>query len=147
MRLFATPRARRARFALLAAAALACAVASPARGAAPCVSGDENCPQVVKMAPGATTVTATGSVTGEKPDFYMTFVAKAGQRLTLHVVGGNLKTGPGVPITFPDGGGGGGVFLDQPFVLPQTGAYVVLFHANTMSEGPFGRFRATFEIR
>jgi hypothetical protein len=146
MRLLATPRAQRARFALLAVAALACSASFPARGAAPCVAGEENCPLVVKMAPGATTVAATGSVTGEKPDFYMTFVAKAGQKLTLHVVGGNLKTGPGVPITFPDGGGGG-VFLDQPFVLPQTGAYVVLFHANTMSEGPFGRFRATFEIR
>ena len=146
MRPFAARGARRARFALVAAAALACAASFPARAAGSCVVGDENCPLVVKMAPGATTVTATGSVTGEKPDFYMTFVAKAGQKLTLHVVGGNLKTGPGVPITFPDGGGGG-VFLDQPFVLPQTGAYVVFFHANTMSEGPFGRFRATFEIR
>ena len=143
---FAAPSRPFARFALFVAAILACAAPLEARAAAPCVVGDENCPLVVKMAPGATTVSATGFVTGEKPDFYMTFVAKAGQKLTLHVVGGNLKTGPGVPITFPDGSGGG-VILDQPFVLPETGAYVALFHANTMSEGPFGRFRATFTIR
>jgi len=146
MRLFAAPSRPLARFALFAAAAAVCAAPLQSRAAAPCVAGAEECPLVVKVAPGATTVSATGFVTGEKPDFYMTFAAKAGQKLTLHVVGGNLKTGPGVPITFPDGSGGG-VFLDQPFVLPQTGAYLVFFHANTMSEGPFGRFRATFVIR
>jgi hypothetical protein len=37
--------------------------------------------------------------------------------------------------------------VDTPFALPATGAYVILLHANTMSEGPFGRFELTLQVK
>jgi hypothetical protein len=123
------------------AGALSAAAAAPA-----CAPGDEACPVVLKMAPGATSIRAVGSVSGERPDYYFKFAARAGQTLTLHIVGGNIKSGPGVPIAFPNGGGGA-VDVDAPFALPATGAYVIDLHANTMSEGPFGRFTLTLTIK
>jgi hypothetical protein len=35
---------------------------------------------------------------------------------------------------------------DAPFMLPSTGGYVLDLHADTMSEGPFGRFCRTLQI-
>ncbi len=131
-----------ARAACLAAVlGLAGAAAAPA-----CTPGDEACPVALKMAPGATSISAVGSVSGQRPDYYFKFTARAGQTLTLHLVGGDIKSGPGIPITFPNGDGGG-VYLDTPFALPQTGGYVILLHANTMSEGPFGKFELTLTIK
>jgi hypothetical protein len=143
---FRTPIGRAPRFAALAACVMAVGGLSAATAAPACTPGAEACPVVLKMAPGATSIRASGSVSGERPDYYFTFEARAGQTLTIHIVGGNIKSGPGIPITFPNGGGGG-VDVDTPFALPATGAYVILLHANTMSEGPFGRFELTLQVK
>ena len=56
-----------------------------------------------------------------------------------------MKTGPGIPITGPSGAQDA-VDEDTPYTLPASGDYVILLHANTMSEGPFGRFKLTLII-
>ena len=114
--------------------------------AAPCSPGDENCPVLLKMRAGAISITAAGSVSAERPDFYFQFGARGGQKMTIHTEGGGLKTGPGIPITGPNGFQDA-VDEDTPFPLPATGDYVVVLHANTMSDGPFGRFVMTMTIR
>jgi hypothetical protein len=120
------------------------AIWGPAQGQA-CTPGEEACPVVLKMAPGARSIEATGFVSGEHPDFYFKFDAKAGQKLIIHTEGGGLKTGPGIPITGPNGTQDA-VDEDSPYTLPASGDYVIQMHANTMSEGPFGRFRLTLII-
>ncbi len=102
------------------AALAALLAAGGASAAAACTSGDEACPVVLKMAPSANSIVATGSVSGERPDVYFKFAARAGQKLTIHIVGGDIKTGPGIPITFPNGSGDA-VDVDAPFALPETG--------------------------
>jgi hypothetical protein len=132
--------------ALAAASSLAlagCFVAAPATA---CTPGEEACPVVLKMKPGATTIVAFGSVSGERPDYYFQFVARAGQKLSIATVGGGLKTGAGIPITGPNGFQDA-VDVSTPYTLPATGAYVIDLHANTMSEGPFGRFTMTLTIK
>ena len=114
--------------------------------AAPCTPGDEECPVLLQMKPGATSITATGSVSSERPNFHFRFAAGAGQRMTLHTEGGGLKTGPGIPIAGPNGFQDA-VDEDTPFPLPASGAYVITLHANTMSDGPFGRFEMTLTIK
>jgi hypothetical protein len=110
-----------------------------------CTPGDEACPVALKMSPGATSIVAHGSVSGARPDAYFKFAARAGQKLTIHIVGGDIKTGPGIPIAFPNGSGDA-VDVDTPYALPATGDYVILLHANTMSDGPFGPFVLTLRI-
>jgi hypothetical protein len=110
-----------------------------------CQAGEEACPAVLRMRPGADVVEATGSVSAQHPNYYFKFDARAGQKLTLRVAGGGIKTGPGIPITMPNGGSDA-VDVGQPFALPQTGTYVIVMHANTMSDGPFGRFHLTLRI-
>jgi hypothetical protein len=141
-----TPLGRASRRAARAAGLIASAAFSAASAAPPCTPGDEACPVALKMAPGATSIVAQGSVSGERPDYSFKFAARAGQTLTIHIVGGDIKTGPGIPIAFP-GGSGGAVDVDTPFALPATGEYVILLHANTMSEGPFGKFKLTLQIK
>jgi hypothetical protein len=116
-----------------------------ARPAAACTPGDEACPVVLRMKPGATVIEAAGFVSEKRPHFYFKFDGKAGQTIVVHTDGGGLKTGAGIPITFPNGAGDA---LDEgaPFKLPATGAYVLDLLANLMSEGPFGRFRLTLKI-
>jgi hypothetical protein len=108
-----------------------------------CTPGEEACPVVLKMAPGARSIEATGFVSGEHPIFK--FDAKVDQKIIIHTEGGGLKTGPGIPITGPNGTQDA-VDEDSPYTLPASGDYVILLHANTMSEGPFGRFRLTLII-
>jgi hypothetical protein len=110
-----------------------------------CHMGEEACPEVLRMRPGSDVVEATGSVSGEHPNYYFKFDARAGQQATIRIVGGGIKTGPGIPITFPNGDGDA-VDEGKPFTLPATGTYVILLHANTMSNGPFGRFQMTLRI-
>jgi hypothetical protein len=117
----------------------AAAICGSAPGQA-CTPGDEACPVVLKMAPGSRLIEATGSVSGEHPNFYFKFDARAGQKLIIHTEGGGLKTGPGIPITGP-GGQEDAVDEDTPYTLPASGDYVIQMHANTMSDGPFGRFK------
>ena len=120
---------------LLAAAA----IWGSAQGQA-CTPGEEACPVVLRMAPGSRLIEAAGFVSGEHPDFYFKFDARGGQKLIIHTEGGGLKTGPGIPITGP-GGTQDAVDEDTPYTLPASGDYVIQMHANTMSEGPFGRFK------
>ena len=110
-----------------------------------CTKGDQACPVVLHMAKGAVSVTGTGVVSGKHPDYYFKFNASAGQKLTVKVVGGDIKTGPGIPITLPNGASDA-VNAGTPYTLPATGDYVILMHANTMSNGPFGRFWMTLTI-
>jgi hypothetical protein len=110
-----------------------------------CVTGDAACPVMLKLKPGETEIRASGTVSGEKPDYYFALAATAGQKIIVHTDGGGLKTGPGIPISGP-GGMQDAVDEDAPFTLPATGTYVLDFHANTMSDGPFGRFRMSLKI-
>jgi hypothetical protein len=116
-----------------------------ARGQAGCQAGEEACPAVLRMKPGSVVVEASGSVSGKHPNYYFKFDARAGQKATIGVTGGGIKTGPGIPITFPNGGSDA-LDVGQPFTLPETGTYVIVMHANTMSDGPFGRFHLTLRI-
>jgi hypothetical protein len=145
-RLFCGSTRRFKRIGVPIALALALVAASFTTAARACMPGAEACPVILKMKPGATSIKASGIVSGAHPDYYFKFEAAAGQKMTIHIVGGNIKTGPGIPITFPDGKGDA-VDVDTPYALPGTGAYVILLHANTMSSGPFGRFTMTLEIK
>jgi hypothetical protein len=112
---------------------------------AACTLGEEACPVLLRMQPGATAINATGSVSAERPDYYFKFYAKAGQTMFIQTAGGGLKTGPGIPITGPNGEGS--VFENQAYTLPATGAYMIDLHANLMSEGTFGQFTMTLKIQ
>jgi hypothetical protein len=127
---------------LAAAAALAPIVAS---GAHACTPGDEACPVVLHMAKGAASITARGEVSGMRPNFFFKFNARSGQKMRVKVVGNNLKTGPGIPITLPNGASDA-VDENATYTLPQTGDYLLEVHANTMSSGPFGPFTVTLTI-
>ncbi len=118
---------------------------SGVRAYAKCEAGEEACPAVLRMKRGSDAVEATGRVSGEHPNYYFKFDARAGQQATIHVVGGNIKTGPGIPITMPNGDSDA-LDVDTPFKLPATGTYIIVMHANTMSSGPFGRFKVTLRI-
>jgi hypothetical protein len=150
-----TPAA--ARLALLLALTQAAAFSTPswseeaagplhrARAHAACRAGEEACPAVLRMRRGIDLVEAIGWVSAEHPVYYFKFDARGGQRATIHVAGGTIKTGPGIPITFP-GGGTDALDVGAPFTLPATGTYVIELHANRMSDGPFGRFKITLRI-
>jgi hypothetical protein len=132
----------------MAAAVAACALAVvfSATGADACTMGDEACPAILRMARGDVSITAEGFVSGERPNYYYEFDARAGQKMTVSVVGGNIKTGPGIPITLPNGKTDA-VDENTPYTLPATGTYTMLMHANTMSDGPFGKFSMTLTIK
>lgn len=98
------------------------------------------------MKPRAVTITTTGIVSREQPDYYVDFTARGGQSLIVHTEGGGLKTSGGIPIQGP-GGFEDGIEPDSAYRLPADGRYVLAFHANLMSEGPFGRFTLTVTIR
>jgi hypothetical protein len=126
--------------------ASAMAASGSAPGALACEPGDEACPVVLHMAKGAISVTGRGDVSGSRPNFFFKFDARAGQKMTVGVVGRNLKTGPGIPITLPNGASDA-VEENAPYTLPQTGDYMLEIHANTMSDGPFGPFTLTLTIK
>jgi hypothetical protein len=134
------------RMALLIVSSIVVVASLGAARAATCRPGQAACPVVLKMKPGASVIKATGSVSGERPNYSFKFVARAGQTLVIHTVGGGLKTGPGIPIAGPNGVQDA-VDEDTPYKLPATGAYVIDLHANTMSNGPFGRFQITLSIK
>ena len=89
------------RMAAAAAGILAVVLVGTEAGA--CTMGDEACPAILRMARGDVSITAEGFVSGERPNYYYEFDARAGQKMTVTVVGGNIKTGPGIPITLPNG--------------------------------------------
>ena len=132
------------RMAVAAAGALATMLVGTEAGA--CTMGDEACPAILRMARGDVSITAEGFVSGERPNYYYEFDARGGQKMTVTVVGGNIKTGPGIPITLPNGKTDA-VDENTPYTLPATGTYRILMHANTMSDGPFGKFSMTLTIK
>ncbi len=128
-------------------ALLALGVMSASLDAVACERGrTPACAVVLKMHPHQKAIVAHGSVSGTKPDYYFSFAAKAKQAITITTHGGGLKTGPGIPLTLPDGTGDA-VDEGTPYRLTQSGTYIVLLHANTMSEGPFGRFTMKLAIQ
>ncbi len=129
--------------ALLAAVMLA---STAPRAAYACEPGDEACPVVLRMAKGEVSVVGRGSVSGTRPNFFFKFEARGGQTMTVKTSGQNLKTGPGIPLTLPNGASDA-VDENAPYALPQTGDYVLVIHANTMSDGPFGPFTLTLTIK
>jgi hypothetical protein len=118
----------------------------PAPAAADCKPGEEACPVVLQMAKGDVSVIGRGDVSGSRPNFFFKFNARSGQKMTVTVAGHNLKTGPGIPITLPNGASDA-VDENAPYTLPQTGDYLLEIHANTMSDGPFGPFTLTLTIK
>jgi hypothetical protein len=126
----------------VAVAMLASVVLSSAHA---CVPGDETCPVILRMAKGEVSVTGRGSVSGSHPNFFFKFDARAGQKMAIRVVGQNLKTGAGIPITLPNGADDA-IDENASYTLPQTGDYRLEIHANTMSDGPFGPFILTLTI-
>jgi hypothetical protein len=118
------------------AAAWILAVALSATEASACTMGDEACPAILRMARGDVSIIAEGFVSVERPNYYYEFDTRAGQKMTVTVVGGNIKTGPGDAVD-----------ENTPYTLPATGTYVILMHANTMSDGPFGKFSMTLTIK
>jgi hypothetical protein len=115
-------------------------------GSYACQPGEEACPAVLHMKPGSNSIIARGEVSAQKPRYYFKFKANAGQEVTIRTSGGGLKTGAGFPLTFPDGNGDA-IMEGEPYKLMQSGDYVVALMANLMSEGPFGRFKMTLQIR
>jgi hypothetical protein len=134
-------RSRRAVFLAMIGAALTLGSGSYA-----CRPGEEACPAVLRMKPGSNSIVARGEVSAQKPRYYFKFKANAGQEVTIRTSGGGLKTGAGIPLTFPDGNGDA-IMEGEPYKLTQSGDYVVVLMANLMSEGPFGRFKMSLQIK
>ena len=97
------------------------------------------------MRHGTSIILATGVVSGESPDFFFKFGARAHQTLKIETRGGGLKHA-GIAITLPSGKSDG-VEEGAPYKLPETGNYLFSVHANTMSDGPFGKFTLRLQIR
>jgi len=130
---------------LLRSVFLAMGIATSA--SAGCVIGSEACPSVLRMHRGSTKIAVSGKVSADKPDYFSRFSARAGQILILHAEGGGLKTSGGIDLSHPASGFNDSVEADTPFRLPENGVYVIHLRANTMSEGPFGRFVLSIAIR
>src|SRR5579862_8165422 len=93
-----------------------CFTAAPAVA---CTPGEQACPMVLKMKRGATSITVEGAVSLKHPIFYFTFDAREAQNLTIHTVGGGVKTGAGYPISGFDGVSDGAT-ENAPYKLPKT---------------------------
>lgn len=113
-----------------------------------CVTGAQACPAVVHMTKGAISARIAGSLTENRPRYFASFEARAGQMLTLESVKDpGIKWGAGVPIAFPDGSGSDAVDLGQSFKLPRSGVYVIEIIANTMADDVYGPFVVKLTIR
>jgi hypothetical protein len=120
-------------------------LAAPA-GASACTPGDEACPIVLKMQPGAVSVTESGDLTQNRPTIAFRFEARAGQTVVVHVSGPDTRDQ--LPLSGPiSEEAGGDFFQDQPFKLPASGVYTFTVFANTMADGAFGRFMLTLTIK
>jgi len=67
--------------------------------------------------------------------------ARAGQMMTVNVVGGNIKTGPAIPLTFPNGS------TDTVFETSCRRPATTRSRCMPMSDGPFGKFAMTLMIK
>jgi hypothetical protein len=129
----------------LALATSLLALAAPA-GTWACTPGDEACPIVLKMQPGAVSVTESGDLTQNRPTIAFRFEARAGQTVVVHVSGPATKGQ--LPLSGPISADQGGDFYqDQPFKLPASGVYTFTVYANMMADGAFGRFELTLTIK
>jgi hypothetical protein len=119
---------------------------APARPASACTTGDEACPMVLKMQPGAVSVTESGDLTQNRPTVAFRFEARAGQTVVVHVSGPATKGQ--LPLSGPISEDAGGEFNQEtPFKLPASGIYTFTVYANMMADGAFGRFILTLTIK
>jgi hypothetical protein len=121
-------------------------IAVAAGPASACTLGDDACPIVLKMDPGAVSVTTSGELTLNHPSLAFRFEARAGQTVVVHVRGPVTKSQ--LPLSGPISEDAGGDFnQDQPFKLPASGVYSFTLYANMMAEGAFGPFELTLTIK
>jgi hypothetical protein len=114
--------------------------------ASACTSGDDGCPIVLKMDPGAVSVTTSGELTLKRPNSTFRFEARAEQTVLVHVRGPVTKSQ--LPLSGPIPVEAGGDFnQDQPFKLPASGVYSFTLYADMMAEGAFGPFELTLTIK
>jgi hypothetical protein len=129
---------------VLATVLVACTMGFGAVMAAACTPGEEACPVVLKMRPGAVSITVAGAVSLAKPAFFFSFDANAGQSVVIHTTGAVLRGQ--APFTAPNGDNDA-FDLDQPYKLPTSGTYTFSCLANTQAEDSFGKFRMTLTIK
>src|ERR1700688_4909179 len=119
---------------------------APARPASACTLGDEACPIVLKMQPGAVSVTESGDLTQNRPTVAFRFEARAGQTVVVHVSGPATKGQ--LPLSGPISEDAGGDFHQHtPFHLPASGVDTLTVYANIMADGASGRFILTLTIK
>jgi hypothetical protein len=98
---------------------------APPRPASACTPGDEACPVVLKMQPGAVSVIESGDLTQSRLTIAFRFEARAGQTVVVHVSGPGTKDH--LPLSGPISEDAGGDFYqDTPFKLPAGGIYNTL---------------------
>ena len=137
---------RKRNLGLIAATTSLLMLAAMASPASACTSGDDACPIVLKMRPGAVSATASGELTQNRSTIAFRFEARAGQTVVVHVSGPVTKDQ--LPLTGPiSDEQGGDFYLDKPFKLPASGVYTFDLYANMMAEGAFGRFQLTLTIK
>ena len=133
------------RLALAVAATVLLMLAMPGPASA-CVLGDGACPIVLKMDPGAVSVTASGELNVNRPNLAFQFEARGGQTVVVHVRGPVTKNH--LPLSGPISEEASGEFnQDQPFKLPASGVYGFALYANMMADGAFGPFELTLTIK
>ena len=110
-----------------------------------CTPGDDACPIVLMMDPGAVSVTTSGELTLKRPNLAFRFEARAGQTAVVQVHGPVTKSQ--LPLSGPIREDASGDFnQDQPFKLPASGIYSFTLYANMMADGAFGPFELTLTI-
>jgi hypothetical protein len=114
--------------------------------ASACTPGDDACPIVLKMVPGAVSVTTSGELSLNRPNLVFRFEARSGQTVVVQVHGPVTKNH--LSLSGPISEEAAGDFnQDQPFQLPASGVYNFTLYANMMAEGAFGPFELTLTIK
>jgi hypothetical protein len=121
-------------------------LAVAAAPASACTPGDDACPIVLKMDPGAVSVTTSGELTLNHPSAAFRFDARTGQTVVVHVRGPVTKSH--LSLSGPISVDAGGDFnQDQPFKLPASGDYSFTLYVDMMADGAFGPFELTLTIK
>jgi hypothetical protein len=120
--------------------------AAPVGPTSACTPGDDACPVVLKMDPGAVSVVTSGELTLNHPSSAFRFEARAGQTVVVHVRGPVTKSH--LSLSGPISVEASGDFnQDQPFKLPAGGVYAFTLYADMMADGAFGPFELTLTIK